>query len=182
MRRRFWVYLTVGTAAAAFLAVLVFNTWGVPDEATRLAPFVGYILLTIGWIVTCEVNIGNSRRQHTITLITQHTFDPQRAANRDIIKQTLPSFQSKLLPTMTIYFDDETSALLKAIDLELNFYEFVAVGAASGNLDEGLIKQSLGSQFMAFYAQVEAYVDHWRAKNDKTWRELSLMYKRWGGV
>ena len=68
---------------------------------------------------------------------------------------------------MTIYFDDETSALLKAIDLELNFYEFVAVGAASGNLDEGLIKQSLGSQFMAFYVQVEAYMDHWRAKNDK---------------
>ena len=65
MRRRFWVYLTVGTAAATFLVVLLYTTWGLPDQAARLAPFVGYILLTIGWIVTCEVNIGNSRRQHT---------------------------------------------------------------------------------------------------------------------
>jgi hypothetical protein len=182
IRRRFWIYFSVGAAVAAFLGLLIHDTAGMSDQSSRLAPFVGYILITIGWIVTSEVNIGNSRRQHTITLITQHAFDPQRAANRDIIKQTLPSFQSKLHSTLSIYFDDETSALLKAIDLELNFYEFLAVGAATGNLDESLIKQSLGSQFMAFYVQVEAYITHWRAKNDKTWRELSLMYTRWLGV
>jgi len=182
IRRRFWFYLSVGIAVAAFVAKLVYDTAGDPDQSTHLAPFLGSILVSIGWIVTSEVNIGNSRRQHTITLITQHAFDAQRAANRDIIKKHLPSFQSKLLPTLSIYFDDETSPLLKAIDLELNFYEFLAVGAASGNLDESLIRQSLGSQFMAFYVQVEAYIAHWRAKNDTTWRELSRMYTRWLGV
>lgn len=84
------------------------------------APFLGSLLITIGWIVTSEVAIGNSRRQHTITLITQHAFDVTRAANRDIIKLTLPSYQSKLMASMAD-FVDETLPLLKAIDLELNF-------------------------------------------------------------
>jgi hypothetical protein len=182
MRRRFWVYVSVGLVAAAFLGLLVHNTATSADQISRLAPFVGYILVTVGWSVTSEVNIGNSRRQHTITLITQHAFDLQRTANRDIVKQSLPGFQTKLLPSTTINFDDEDSALLKAIDLELNFYEFLAVGAASDNLDENLIRESLGSQFKAFYVQVEAHIAHWRVKNDKTWRELSRMYTRWLGI
>lgn len=182
IRRRYILYLIVGLTAGGFLGLLIRDTSGAADQVTRLAPFVGYILVTIGWIVTSEVNIGNSRRQHTITLITQHAFDAQRAANRDIIRQALPSFQTVLLPSPTIDFDDENAPLLKAIDLELNFYEFLAVGAASGNLDESLIRQSLGGQFVAFYVQVEAYIAHWRAKNDKTWRELSLMYTRWLGL
>jgi hypothetical protein len=182
MRRRFWVYILVGAVVASYLGLFIHDTAGRPDQTTLLAPFIGSILVSIGWVVTSEVNIGNSRRQHTITLITQHVFDAQRAANRDIIKKTLPSFESKLLPTLPIDFDDETSPLLKAIDLELNFYEFLAVGVASGNLDESLMRQSLGSQFIAFYVQVEAYIAHWRAKNTKTWRELSLMYTRWIGV
>jgi hypothetical protein len=182
IRRRFWVYFAVGAIVAAFLGKLVHDTWAELDQTSRLAPFVGYILVTIGWIVTSEVNIGNSKRQHTITLITQHAFDAQRAANRDTIRLSLPRYHTKLLPSPTIDFDDESSALLKAIDLELNFYEFLAVGAASGNLDERLIRESLGSQFKAFYVQVEAYIAHWRAKNEKTWRELSLMYTRWLGI
>lgn len=182
MRRRFWVYLAVCVLGAAVLGALIRETAGAPDQVARIAPFLGYILITIGWIVTSEVNIGNSRRQHTITLITQHAFDQQRAGNRDIIKRTLPNYRTKLRASPTVDFDDETSSLMKAIDLELNFYEFLAVGAASGNLDESLIKQSLGSQFMAFYVQVEDYVAHWRGKDVKTWRELSGMYTRWLGV
>ncbi len=182
MRRRFWLYLAVGAMAAAFLAALVRETSGLSDQIARLAPSFGYILITIGWIVTSEVNIGNSRRQHTITLITQHAFEPQRAAHRDIIKLTLPTYRSRLHAAPGLDFDDELSPLLKAIDRELNFYEFLAVGAASGNLDERLLKESLGGQFKAFYAQVEEYVVHWRKKNDATWRELSRMYARWSGV
>ncbi len=182
IRRRFWVYVSVGVVVAAFPALLIHDTSNTPGQTYRIAPFVGYILVTIGWIVTLEVNIGNSKRRHTITLITQHAFDAQRATNRDIIKQSLPSFQSKLLPTTIIDFDDEGSASLKAIDIELNFFEFLSVGASTGNLDESLIRQSLESQFMAFYVQVEAYIAHWRSKNDKTWRELSRIHSRWRGV
>ena len=182
MRRRVWVYLAAGTVAMTFLGRLVNETSAASDQIYRLAPFIGSLLVAVGWIVTSEVNIGNSRRQHTITLITQHAFDAQRAANRDIIKQSLPSFRTRLQPGPTIDFDDENATLLKAIDLELNFYEFLAVGVASGNLDERLIRESLGSQFKAFYIQVEAYIAHWRAKNDKTWRELSRMYTRWLGI
>jgi len=80
MRRRFWLYCAVGAAVLAFMRMLIQDTSAASDQITRLAPFAGSILVTIGWIVTSEVNIGNSRRQHKITLITQHAFDQQRAA------------------------------------------------------------------------------------------------------
>jgi Domain of unknown function (DUF4760) len=181
MRRRFWVYLAVGVAVTAVLYPLFQEVFESGGKLWNAAPFLGSILVTIGWIVTTEANIGNSRRQHTITLITQHAFDPTRAANRDIIKQTLPTYRTKLTATMAD-FTDETLPLLKAIDLELNFYEFLALGMTSGDLDERLIHRSLRGQFVNFYQQMEAYIDFWRAKDRRTWIGLATMYTRWQRV
>ena len=181
MRHRFWIYLIVGVAAAAVLGSLYQEIIKQDGKVWNAAPFLGSLLITIGWIVTSEVAIGNSRRQHTITLITQHAFDVTRAANRDIIKLTLPSYQSKLMASMAD-FADETLPLLKAIDLELNFYEFLAVGVVRGDLDEQLIRRSLQSQFMNFYLQAEDYIIFWQSRNKATWSELSAMYTRWRGV
>ncbi len=181
MRRRFWVYVAVGIAAGAVLTLL-YKEIALPDgKFWNAAPFLGSILVTIGWIVTSEVNIGNSRRQHTIALVTHHAFDPTRAANRDTIKQTLPTYKTKLTATMAD-FGNETLPLLKAIDLELNFYEFLALGMASGDLDEHLIRRSLRGQFVSFYQQTEDYIDFWRLQDRRTWVELAAMYTRWQRV
>ena len=137
--------------------------------------------MTIGWIVTSEVTIGNSRRQHTIELITHDAFDPTRAANRDIIKRTLPTHETKLTAAMAD-FGNGTLDLLKAIDRERHFYKFLARDMADGDLDERLIPRSLRGQFVGFYQQTEAYIDFWRARDKRTWDDLWSMYTRWQGA
>jgi len=181
MRWRFLIYVLVGFAAGCVMVPLVLEIVAGETKIWNAAPFFGSVLLTVGWIVASEVNVGNSRRQHTISLITQHAFDPKRAENRDTIKKTLPKYDVKLTSDM-VDFDSETADLTKAIDLKLNFYEFLAVGSIRGDLDENLIRTALNGQFKSFYRQTENYIEFWRAKDRKIWQELAAMYTRWNNV
>ena len=176
---RHYVYIAVAVLAVLVIEPLVVEMRSANGAMWHAAPFFGSVLITIGWIVTSEINIKNSRRQHTITLITQHAFDPKRAENRDTIRKYLPTFETPLLSSM-VDFDSEANELLKAIDLELNFYEFLAVGAHRGELDEQLIRECLHTQFCKFYEQTQYYVSHWQQKgSSSTWSHLSKMYLRW---
>ena len=127
MRGRYWDYLGVAALAAAVLYPLVRET-AQSGQIWHAAPFFGSVLIAVGWIVTAEVNIRNSKKQHPFMLITQHLLDPNRAKNRATIRTVLPTYKTKLTPQM-VDFDDENHEVIKALDVELNFYEFVAVGA-----------------------------------------------------
>ena len=70
---------------------------------------------------------------------------------------------------------NETITLLKAIDLELNLYEFLALGMASGDLDERLLHRSRRGQFVSFYRQAGDYIEFWRSQDRRTWAELAAM-------
>jgi Domain of unknown function (DUF4760) len=179
MRRRYWVYALVIAAAIAILVPLIKEAMGPNGQIWHAATFFGSILITVGWIVTSEINIGNSRRQHTITLITQHIVDHGRAINRDIVREYLPSYTTKLSESRCLKFSDENHRLLKAIDLELNFYEFVAAGVDRNDIEERLLRLCLRGQFCCFYEQCSDYIDHWRAKNANTWCHINRMYRRW---
>jgi hypothetical protein len=179
LRRRHFLYIAVALIAVAVLVPLLAETMRPGGEVWHAATFLGSVLITIGWVVTSETAIRNSRRQHTITLITQHAFDPNRGRNRDIIKKYLATYQTRLTKEI-VDFSDERHELLQAIDLELNFYEFLAVGAATDDLDERLLRQSLHSQFCNFYLQNLDYIKHWQALGSgSTWSQMSRMYVRW---
>lgn len=181
IRGRHGIYAVAALVCVFVVAALMRETHRDPvGQIWHEATFFGSVLVTLGWIFTSEVAIGNSRRQHTISLFTGHVFDRQRISDRDTIKEYLPTYKSKLTAEI-VDFDNEQSPLLKAIDLELNFYEFMAVGCWRGDLDEGMLKQSLRSQFCSFFVQTEDYIRHWQRKNPSTWCELSRMYERWQG-
>jgi hypothetical protein len=179
LRRRHFIYMAVAVLTAAVLYPLLSETIGPDGAVWHAATFFGSILVTIGWVVTSETAIRSSKRQHTITLITQHAFDPKRGENRDIIKRYLPTYQTRLTPQIAD-FSDETHPLLKAIDLELNFYEFLAVGAHRDDLDERLLRESLYGQFSNFYRQNIDYIKYWQAIGEgSTWSHMTKMYVRW---
>jgi uncharacterized membrane protein YuzA (DUF378 family) len=179
LRRRHLVYIAVGLVALGVLYPLLRETMEADGQVWHAATFLGSILLTIGWIVTSETTIRNARRQHTITLITQHAFDPKRAENRDVIKKYLPTYQTRLTRDL-VDFSDEKHELLKAIDLELNFYEFLAIGAHRDDVDDAFLRESLYGQFSNFYRQNTDYIRHWQGiGSGSTWSHLSRMYVRW---
>ncbi len=145
----------------------------------RAATFIGSISVTVGWVVTSETTIRNSKRQHTISRITAQTSDQSRIANRRTIKAALPSSDSKLTVDIVGFLDNELHELPDAIDRELNFFEFAAAGIQSDDIDENLPRECLQGQFVNFYRQNQDYINHWRAKLQTTWRHIATMYQRW---
>src|SRR5579872_2799156 len=134
----------------------------------HIAPFYGSVLLTVGWVVSAELNVKNSKRQHTINLITQHTSDRQRIENRDVILKYLPSYKDKFTQDI-VSFGNETHELTKAIDLELNFYEFLAAAVLRDDVDEDLLIETLRTKFLKFFEQNQDYIAHLQRDGSTTW-------------
>jgi hypothetical protein len=179
MTVRYWVYGGVGVTALS-IAVLLFSEFmNVSDgRLWHLGPFLGSCLITIGWIVTSEVNIRNSRKQHTIGMINQHRFGAIREKNLSAILKKLPS-QSSRLTIDLIDFDIENDEFLMALDAELNFYDFAAAAVERNDVDEALLQACLQNQLLNLYDQTELYILHWRKKNSSTWCYMAAMRDRW---
>ena len=178
MRRRHFVYLAVVVVAALVLYPLLQETIRQGGEIWHAAPFLGSMLIAIGWIVTSEANIRSSKRQNTIMLITQHLLDNNRTKNRTTIRKTLPTYETNFTPQM-VSFDDEDHELIKALDIELNFYEFIAAAARRDDLDEKLLKVCLRGMFTHFHKQCSDYIKHWQTKNSDTWSQMDWMRRKW---
>lgn len=178
IRPRHFVYLFA-------CIVFIFVIWRLkpdvlgPSYNSTLLAILGPVFVTVGWMLTNEIAIGNSRRQHTISLIVQHAFDPKRLENRGVIKSRLVTYKTRLDNSICPDFGDERDELLVAIDIELNFYEFLAIGIRNGDLDHNMTRRALRSQFLAFHEQCAEYIAFWQKRHPSTWCELSLLYKRW---
>lgn len=178
---RYCLYAIVGIAAAVVLVLLGYESfWTKDGEAWHMSIFAGSVLLTIGWIVSTEVTINSARKRHTIDLITYYIFNPQRTDDRTLIKRYLPRHVDELNNTI-VDFNDETHELTTAVDRELNFFEFLAIGINRGDLDDDLAKRCLKSIFCNFHDQVEHYIEHWRNQDNTTWEHLGPLCKKWLG-
>jgi hypothetical protein len=89
MRLRYFLYAIIFAACGILSHVLTTNS-DADGNLWHVAPFYGSALPTVGWVFSSELSVKNSKRQHTITLVTQHTSDPQRIKNRDVILKYLP--------------------------------------------------------------------------------------------
>jgi hypothetical protein len=125
----------------------------------------------IGWIVTNEVSILNSRRQHTINIVIEFMHNPQRVKDKEVIREFLPNSSAKLTPQIAP-FDQDAHRFIAAIDRELNFFEFIAAGIATGDLDPNLTRRCLRSIILNLVAQTKDYIDFWQARSPSTWEHL----------
>jgi DNA phosphorothioation-dependent restriction protein DptG len=177
VRMRYILYGVV-LASCGLLSYMLTADSNANGVLWHIAPFYGSVLLTVGWVVSAELNVKNSKRQHTIVLITQHTSDRQRIENRDVILKYLPSYKDKFTEDL-VSFGNETHELTKAIDLELNFYEFLAAAVLRDDVDEDLLVETLRTKFLKFFEQNQDYIAHWQKDGGTTWIHITDMYRRW---
>ena len=166
---------------AIYILALVFSvavtTWLLQvgthqgPEAWRISVFLGSVLLTLGWIVTNEVAIQNSRRQHTINTIVQMIHSAQVIQDKQTIKASLPRHDS-ILTTDIVKFDDENNLLLQAVDRELNFLEFIAASIEAGDMDERLTRKCLRTVVLDAVYQYQPYITYWRSGKPTLWEHL----------
>jgi hypothetical protein len=174
---RYCVYAGVSVIALVALGFdIINNVWG-DQKQWQITIFLGSMLIAAGWVVTNEVTIRNSRKQHTINLITTLMTNQKRIEDKEKIREKLP--RSQRLNRTILDYDAENDPLAQAIDRELNFYEFIAIGLATGDLDENIARRMLDGLLTNCVWQVEDYILHWRSKNKTTWEDVSELYKRW---
>jgi hypothetical protein len=177
VRRRYFFYALVAIVSAIGFYIDLHDLWGDPDKEWQITIFLGSNLIVLGWIFTNEISLSNSRKQHTITLITTFVTSAQRVADKQEIRSRLP--RAAKLTGALVNYDDENNDLIQSIDRELNFFEFIAIGVLSGDLEEAMAKRMLSGVVTGFIEQVRDYIDYWRGLDSETWENVCTLYDRW---
>jgi hypothetical protein len=177
--KRHFVYVGMtAVAALVYVAALtaIYDS-SHQDFWKHLGLFLGPALVALGWVVTNEVNVLNSRKQHTITLIMQYFTNTQRIEDKEHINKHLP-WPTKL-DAAEIDFDDTANELLRTVARELNYFDFLASAILRREIQDTLLHRVFQNVVRHYYLQFESYILHWQMKNPETWADFALLYDKW---
>ncbi len=177
IRARYCLYSLVGLVALLGIAYDFYDIFHASGQTWQVTTFPGAVLVATGWIVTNELALRNSRRQHTINLVTTLMTNERRIQDKEKIRSKLP--RGKHLNRTILDYDNENDLLAQAIDRELNFYEFLAIGIFNADLDERMAKRMLRGLVVGFVEQVEDYILYWQSKDRETWADVYALHKKW---
>jgi len=178
LQRRHYVYAAILGLGLFYLSTIALEALENGQDQWRVTVFIGTLFVTFGWMVTNEISITNARKQHTINIVTDYMINTNRIADRQVIKAKLPKHTDVFTPAVAPY-DDEVSAFVQSIDRELNFFEFVAIGLETGDLDQDIVERSFKLMARSFYLQTKDYIEHWQAEDDTIWEHFTRLCARW---
>lgn len=183
VERRHRFYLAILAAAIFGFSTLSIYLWDTasPQSLIAIGAFFASLLVTMGWIVSNEVSILNSRRQHTITLLSSYYTNPERRKDLDIVRAKLP-YPRKMSPDVA-KFDDSGNEFNIALDRTLGLLEFIAAAIEQRDVDERLARETISGSFVGLYLQCADYISYWRfeaSEPDKeTWINICRVYNKW---
>jgi hypothetical protein len=192
LKSNFWVSLLifgVGSIACYWLSI---------DHRNRHASgaiLFGAVLATLGWIITQRNTVRSARKQHTFNIIIQLQMNENiRYHLTNILfkypigRNILVSDCSDLQAEKLIWYSEKKDLDKKAsypiqdsISWIANYYEFVAVAVFSGDLDEGIMKNTVRSSICRFYIKTSGYIYKIRAidTNKKALENYHNLFISW---
>jgi hypothetical protein len=140
-----------------------------------------------GWIVTSYMTLRNSIKQHTINTLLQSRLsatymEHANRLNENFFPQETLAFDNVPLA----YFRDaKNKDVVKSVAYLLNYLEFLSAAVRYGDLDETLLRGSLGGIIIRFYELTTLFIKSQRGDDGITVahpRQLehyTWLYKRW---
>jgi hypothetical protein len=180
LEKRHFVYIGIAVVAAFFYVAsltAIYHSQKRHEFWKYLGLYLGPTLVAVGWVVTNEVNVLNSRKQHTINLILQYFTNAQRIKDKDRINSGLP-WPNKI-DQSKVSFNHTADDLLRTIARELNYFDFLASAIIRREIEERLLRRVFQNVVRHYYIQFESYIQHWRAENADTWADFVSLYDRW---
>jgi hypothetical protein len=152
------VFGAIGGASFTYAAALsaLYDPHNLAEFWKFSGLFLGPTLVAVGWIVTNEINIRNSRKQHTITLTMQYFTNAQRVADKDAVNKALPYPQ--VIQANAKNLDDTSDDLLRSVARELNYFDFLAPGVLNRVIDEQLLCRVFGTIIRNYCVQLRPYI------------------------
>lgn len=136
-------------------------------NAAHWVGIAGILAAATGWVVTSMVNLHNARRQHTVNVLLQSRLSQAYQQRlRDVVK----AFPVTPKVTPIKAGDWDVAENLEAIDgvkYLLNYFEFVAVGIRTGDLDEKTLKMSLRGILTTLCDMADIYIRYQRGELDE---------------
>jgi hypothetical protein len=157
------------------------------DQSTFNVLLVGY-LATVGWIYTNYNNTMHQHKAHTMNVLIQMRNSAEFQRHRLNLFASYPigtKVKTEDITKLKAQRADKTSYdiasnKIPAMDSALyvlNYYEFISVGVLAGDLDESMIKETLGAIFVNFHDHVRPIIDD--ARKDDMGKENLDIYENY---
>jgi len=124
---------------------------------------VAVVAAIIGWVASLWMSYRNARMQHTINLVstrfTQATFvSAYSAFHQKFGFLQTPQVTKADVDALDGSADLQDKACGQAVRFILNYYEFIAFGVRSGDLDIRVIAKTLRSNLKFYYDKCAPYI------------------------
>ncbi len=141
----------------------------------QYAILIGAGLATCGWLYGARRARTLSRKQHTINVLMQASFNVEFRGAQKILAGAI---ENGKCPDLT---DGSNEALKDAFRMVANHYEFIAAGLRNGDLDERMIVDSHRGQILRVYQFSEEFI--WKIRDSRKrqaiYEHLEWLNKRW---
>jgi hypothetical protein len=137
---------------------------------------IGIGFATTGWIYNSRRARQIARKQHTINIILQATFNSDFRKSVRLISHHL---KDRYCPPNVLESDD--IEIRDAYRFILNHYEFLAAGIRNGDLDEQLIIDNERGTILVIYKTCEAMIFSVRNSRERVslYEHMEWLQKRW---
>ena len=143
---------------------------------TAIAALVGASLATTGWLYTARRARSLSRKQHTVNVMLQASFD---ADFREASSKIRPYLKAGNCPDDDL--TKENDEVREAFRRVLNHYEFVAAGLRNGDFDENLVRDSERGAILLLFRACKQLI--YKIRDDRSrlsiYEHLEWLNRRW---
>ena len=156
-------------------------------EAAHWVGVAGILAAATGWVVTSMVNLHNARRQHTVNVLLQSRLSQAYQQRlRDVVK-AFPVTPKVTKLRVGDWNTQEYSEAIDGVKYLLNYFEFVAVGIRTGDLDEKTLRMSLRGILTTLCDMADVYIRYQRGEleendgypSNRSYEHVLWLRKRW---
>jgi hypothetical protein len=148
-------------------------------KAEHLLAACGAAAAVIGWMFTNLMSLRNSIRQHTITTLLQSRLSATYMHYADKLSSHYSDYEARKASDPALKESPTEKVDVNALRYILNYFEFIAIGIKRGDLDEGMLKDSLRSILAKNIEMSSEWLEKSRAQNDRYYANLLWLHGRW---
>jgi len=188
-------FLLTGTLTLLSLAALAAPRLraGLPADFDdrAVATLAGFFFAVFAFLFNAWQRERQSRKQHTVKILFDTRLSSEFRQHLEWRKHCFPEGQLVGAETYFDYLEARRSAELsddraferrksaEAIRSLLNYYEFIALGIRSADLDEAMMYNTVRGIMCNLIADMHEIVAAYRHRDPRTYRHLVALYARW---
>lgn len=187
-----WLVSIIVIACAAVAIFLLFQIdLDAPATYPLMTALIGTAALAVaalGWGVGGWVAHRNARVQHTLTIIATRFAQPLFVQQMTIFNNAFgdaddsPKVTQAIIDALAETRSDGDQAKVQSARYLMNYFEFIATGVRSGELDLAIVRNNLRASFLYFHAKCEPYIVSGRAASPTLLENFTRLHDHFAGT